>query len=108
MLSSRLASGHSPLDILVTHRTQPLGYFSIHACVFLAVYDLCTAALKVLALSEMNLYGIPLLAANLLRHRIKVEVERSGTISRCTALVTQHVKRHSQVLLLAVESVVRT
>ena len=49
--------------------------------------------LKVFALSDTINAGIPLLAINRLRHRLKVSTDKSSTNSRWTALVTQHVKR---------------
>ena len=57
-------------------------------------------ALNVLALSERILCGSPLLAVNLFKHRTNVTADKSNTNSRCTALVTQHVKRQIHTLLL--------
>ena len=65
--------------------------------------SLITAAadLKVFALSELSeilLEGVPRLAVNRLKLRMKVGVLESETSSRCTALVVQHVYRHSHTL----------
>ena len=51
------------------------------------------AALNVFPLSDTNLRGIPLLAANRLRHLMNVSVDMSVTMSRRTAQVMQQVKR---------------
>ena len=55
-------------------------------------------ALKVLALSDSNLRGNPLLDVNRLKQRRNDSAVMSGTKSRCTALTTQQVNRHSQTL----------
>ena len=49
------------------------------------------ADLKVFALSEMKVHGNPLLAQNLFRLRMNVVVDISGTTSKWTARVLQHV-----------------
>ena len=49
------------------------------------------AALNVFPSSDTNLRGIPLLAANHFGHLRNVSADRSVTMSRCTARVTQHV-----------------
>ena len=54
-------------------------------------------ALNVLALS--NIIMVPLLAANFLRHRIKVTAVKSLTRSKWTARVTQHVNNTTYVFL---------
>ena len=61
------------------------------------------ADLMVFALSEMNIKGIPLLVQNLLRLRMNIAVDISGTISKWTAHVTQHVYRHIHVFSLLVK-----
>ena len=66
------------------------------------------AALKVLPLSEMNLRGSPLRAANHLRHQIKVSVDMSRTMSRCTALVTRQVNKQMYTFLVVALPSVRT
>ena len=48
-------------------------------------------ALKVLALSDTMSGGVPLLEQKRLKQFTNVDANRSGTSSRCTALVTQHV-----------------
>ena len=52
------------------------------------------AALKVFALSEMNMRGTPLLAQNLLTLWIKVAADISGTISRWTARVASAFRQY--------------
>ena len=61
-------------------------------------------ALKVLPLLEINRCGTPLLAQNLFRLRMNVSVDMSGTILILTALVTQHVYRQIQNLLILNEA----
>ena len=60
------------------------------------------AALNVLALSDTIRVGNPLRATNLLRHMINDGVERSLTMSMCTARVTQHVNKQIQILDVSV------
>ena len=57
-------------------------------------------ALKVLALSETKSRGSPLLVQNLLRLRMNVFVDKSGTTSTLTALVVQQVYKQIQTFLL--------
>ena len=57
------------------------------------------ADLNVLLLSDISFRGTPLLAVNLLKHKINDEAVMSTTKSKCTALVTQQVKRHIHTLL---------
>jgi len=56
------------------------------------------AALNVFPLSDMNLWGNPLRAANLFKHLMNVSVDMSKTMSRCTALVTKQVNKQIHVL----------
>jgi hypothetical protein len=58
------------------------------------------ADLKVLALSEIIRDGVPCLAVNRLKLLRKVSALRSGTKSRWTALVVQHVYRHSHTFVV--------
>ena len=53
--------------------------------------DHFAAATNVLTLSDTIRAGKPLLELNLLKLRIKVEADKSGTRSKCMALVIQHV-----------------
>ena len=53
-------------------------------------------ALKVFPLSEIILCESPLLAVKRLKHWMKLSAVRSGTISRWTALMTQHVNKQIQ------------
>ena len=57
------------------------------------------AAFELLSLSDRNFLGIPLLAANCLRHLMSMLVDMSGTNSKCMPHVTQHVKRRILTLL---------
>ena len=59
-----------------------------------------SVAMNVLALSERDLLGSPLLAAKRFRQRTNVIAVMSHTISRWTARTTQHVNRSIQTLLL--------
>ena len=63
------------------------------------------AALKVFLLLEINLCGIPLLAANCFSHLMYISVDMSLMISNCTICITQHVKRqiHSCVYFIAIQ-----
>ena len=55
----------------------------------------------VFPLSDMNRWGNPLRAANLFKHIMNVSVDMSRTMmSRCTALVTKHVNKQIQALLV--------
>ena len=56
--------------------------------------------MKVFPLSEINLLGNSLLAVKRLKLQRKDTAVISGTMSRWTALTTQHVYRHIQTLLL--------
>ena len=51
------------------------------------------AALNVFPLSDMNLRGRPLLEANFFKHLRNVAVNKSVTMSRCTARLTKHVNK---------------
>ena len=64
----------------------------------------CATDSKVFALSEITSRGIPLLAVNFLKHLRKVRAAKSGTNSRCTARVMQHVNKAIQTLLFCPSS----
>ena len=57
------------------------------------------AALNVFPLSETNFLGNPRRAENLFNTLMNVGAARSVTISKCTALVVQHVNKPIQTLL---------
>ena len=57
-------------------------------------YIAFAADLKVLPLSDTILCGNPLLEVKRLKHRRKASTVMFGTMSRCTALTTQHVYKH--------------
>ena len=64
--------------------------------------------LEGLSIIRNLLEGVPRLAVNRLKHRMKVVVLKSETSSRCTALVVQHVYRHSHTFEILVWSDVFT
>ena len=59
-----------------------------------------TADLKVFALSDIILEGTPLLAVKRLKLLRKLVAVMSGTKSRSTALIAQHVYRHSHTVVV--------
>ena len=59
---------------------------------------LLAADLNVFPLSEISLRGKPRLAVNRLKLLMKASVVISGTSSKCTALITQHVYKQIHTL----------